>query len=164
MTQKQRTQKAIERYIQKQTPSKKPRRKNNKPEKLVEKEVLAWCKQQGWSVDVVESKAVYSASAGRYLSGQTKSGYADVVGSTDQGLSVSIELKSPGRRATVRLAQYEFLKEKIHKNCFAVVVDSAKLLESYYLEFLQSKNRIQLLMTFLPLPKEMRDDKAALFD
>jgi hypothetical protein len=161
---KESTKKAIDNYYIRQSANKtKAKRKNGSPEKLVEKEVLAWCKQQGWSVDVVESKAVYSASAGRYLSGQTKSGYADVVGSTDQGLSVSIELKSPGRLATVRLAQYEFLKEKIHKNCFAVVVDSAKLLESTYLEFLQSKNRIQLLMSRLPLPKELKKDSEQLF-
>lgn len=164
MSQKLRTQKAIERYIQKQTPSKKPRRKNGSPEKLVEKEVLAWCKQQGWSCDVVESKAVYSVRAQSFLRGQARPGFADIVGSTDEGLSVHLELKAPGRVSTVRMSQFEYLSEKIEKNCFAAVVDSAKRLESIYLEFRQSNNRKHLLRSYLPTPKEMRDDKAALFD
>lgn len=164
MSQKLRTQKAIERYIQKQTPSTKPRRKNGSPEKEVERKVLEWCKQQGWSVDVVESKAVYSASAGRYLSGQTKSGFSDLVGSTAEGLSVYLELKSPGRKSCVRAKQYDFLLQKIQSNCFAGVFDSANLLESTYRAFLQAHDRKHYLKSQLPIPKEMRDDGIPLFD
>lgn len=164
MSQKERARKAIERYIQKQTPSSKPRRKNAKPEKLVEKEVLAWCKQKGWSVDVVESKAVYSASAGRYLSGQTRPGFADLVGSTAEGLSVYLELKSPGRKSCVRAKQYDFLLQKIQSNCFAGVFDSASSLESTYRAFLQAHDRKHYLKSQLPIPKEMRDDEIPLFD
>lgn len=164
MSQKLRTQKAIERYIQKQTPSTKPRRKNGSPEKEVERKVLEWCKQNSWSLDVVDAKATYSMSANRFLRGPTRSGFSDLVGSTDQGLSVYLELKSPGKISAVREKQFLFLREKIEKNCFAAVIDSVSLLEQIYREFRLSKNPRELLLSYLPIPKEMRDDKAALFD
>lgn len=164
MTQKQRTQKAIERYIQKQMPSTKLRRKNGSPEKLVEKEVLTWCKQRGWSVSVIESKAAYSKAAGRFLPSVTQQGHSDISGSTPEGRAAFLELKAPGRISAARISQLVFLKEKIQKNCFAVVIDSADLLERIYQGYLQSQNPQQYLLDALPTPKEMRDQKTALFD
>jgi len=115
--------------------STKPKRKNNKPEKEVEKLVMEWLYANNFSCHVVESKAVYSASAGRYLRGQTVAGFSDVVGCDPNGIAVWIELKAPGRLSTVSDIQLGFLSTKIKMNCFACVVDSPELLQHLYSEF-----------------------------
>lgn len=109
-----------------------PKRTNKKPEKVVEKLVMSWLNARGFSVNVIEAKATYSRAAGRYLSGQTDAGVSDIVGNDRYGCGVFIELKAPGKRATLRPAQSQFLKEKIRTNCFAVCVDSVDLLERLY--------------------------------
>lgn len=161
-----RTKQSIIKYLQRQ--DKKtlaPKRKNKKPEKQVEKDVLNWCRSKGWSVSVVESKAVFSKSAGRFLSGQAKAGFADVVGVHPSGLFVAIELKAPGRLNTLREAQYKYLSDIISKNGFAVVVDSSELLNKYNDEFskLDGEKRKEYLMSILPVPKEIKEDTDKIF-
>lgn len=109
---------------------------NARPEKLVEKVVMAWLNQNGFYCHVVESKAVYSQSAGRYLKGQTVSGMPDIIGvAPHNGLGCFIELKAKGRRSTLSSNQKHFLKSVIELDAFAVCVDSETLLETYYREF-----------------------------
>lgn len=106
-----------------------------KPEKLVELEVLNWLNLNGFSCDVIESKAVFSQKAGRYLRGQTVKGMSDLVGCDSIGRGVFIELKAKGKRTNVSLEQIAFLSKKITNHAFAVVVDSADCLSHYYSKY-----------------------------
>lgn len=134
------------------------RRKNQKPEKQVEKDCLDWSKRNSVFLHVIESKAVFSQAAGRYLSGQAESGFPDIVGNDSSGRVLYIELKALGKRSTLSPAQYLFLTEKIKQNCFAVVVDSADLLHEYYYSWKSSKNPPAYLMSLIPVPKRIRDE------
>lgn len=158
---KKNIEQAIKRYMDKnhklETTSK-PKSKNQKPEKLVELQVLEWCRKQGWHVSVVESKAVFSASAGRYLSGQVKAGFPDVVGLTQQGLFVAIELKAPGRRSTLRDQQRAYLNQVICRHGFGLVVDCAEYLEKCYQGFLHSDDKKNYLLSLLPKSKDTGSD------
>ena len=135
---KARVQKAMENHHAKLIKKKRaPREKpNGRPEKEVEKACTRWLRTNGFSVNVVESKAVYSASAGRYLSGQTDQGFSDCVGVHGAtGIAVFIEFKAPGRTSTLRPAQKHFLRDKIKFNAFACVVDSSEKLASIWHQF-----------------------------
>lgn len=138
-----------------------PKRKNNKPEKMLEFEVSQWLKKNDFAFNVVESKAVYSHSAGRYLKGQTDSGFADIVGLDKNGNFIAIELKAPGRLSTLREKQREYLNGIINKNGFAVVIDNVKSLEEYYGHWIKEKNQDYLRSL---LPKEKRADDSPLFE
>lgn len=158
---KQRIKKAIESYYEKQSRvGKTPKRYNNKPEKMLEKEVSQWLKKNDFAFNVVESKAVYSKSAGRYLKGQTDEGFSDIVGMDKHGNFIAIELKAPGRRSTLRPAQRNFLVERINRGGFCVCIDSVKDLETTYLEWLRTKSK-ETLLTSLPKIKEReREDNS----
>jgi hypothetical protein len=106
--------------------------KSKKPEKIVEGEVMSWLNINGFSCDVIESKAVFSQKAKRYLRGQTTKGMSDIVGSDPIGRAVFIELKAKGKRTNISLEQYTFLMRKIDCYAFAVVVDNSTLLSLYY--------------------------------
>lgn len=129
------------------------RGKNKKPEKIVEKDCLDWAKKNSVFLHVVESKAVFSQAAGRYLRGQTESGLSDLIGNNTSGHSVWIELKAKDRRCTLSLIQHKFLSEKISQGCFAVVVDSADRLHEYYYTWLNNKNPKAYLTGLLPVPR-----------
>lgn len=156
---KARTKKALEGYFKKQDISQdlamKPKQKRGKPEKLVEKDVLIWCKQKGFCVDVVEAKAVYSVSTGRYTGRVTSFGLSDIIGNTKDGLFVCIELKSPGRRVGSALhpRQREFLIKKIKTNAFAVMADSVAYIDKTWTHFCllpTTEQRISYLLNELP--------------
>lgn len=111
--------------------------KNERPEKQVEKEVLAWCEDAGFDVSVVESKAVFSRAAGRYLRGQASPGFSDLAGITPDGTGCFIELKAKGRINTIRRSQVDFLLRKIRKGAFAVCVDDAVSLGNIYRSWIE---------------------------
>lgn len=144
---------AMNKFIAKSAKSNKPKRTNQRPEKIVECEVIQWLRNNQFFVHVVESKAVWNAHAGRYLTGQTVVGFPDVVGCTAQGLHVAIELKAPGRLSTLRPQQAEYLRKAICRGCFAVVVDSVPLLISIYEKWVsirEREGRITYLLSCLP--------------
>lgn len=150
---KARVKAAIERYELRQTKTSEPKRHNQKPEKEVEKSVLEYMKSLGCKLTVVESKAVFSQSSGRYLSGQTIAGFPDIVGLNSQGLFLGLELKALGRRSTLKNHQRLFLTQIIHSNGFACVTDSVSHLSSLYSKFLLETNlekRQALLLQDLP--------------
>lgn len=128
---------ALHNYLSKQLAhnNREPKRKNEKPEKIVERSVLAWCKKHKLDVSVVECKGVYNAKTRTFLHGMTEPGYSDLSGNNQLGMAVYIELKAPGRRSTLRFKQREFLIRKIKAGCFAVVVDSSELLEEIYYQW-----------------------------
>lgn len=96
---------------------------------------MDWLRANEFSVNVVESKAVYNQSAGRYIRGQTDQGFSDAVGCHNTGLGVFIEFKAPGRLSTLRPAQKAFLREKIDFGAFVAVVDSAERLSEIWESF-----------------------------
>lgn len=153
---KESTREALYKYLDNQLKQSKPRRKNKKPEKNVQYEVEQWLEKHGFDYDIVESKAVYHEQSGRYLHGQTSSGFSDIVANDSNGLAVYIELKAPGRRSTLREKQRDFLTRKIKSNCFAVVVDSPTLLADCYNEFYEIRDKKskegarQYLLSLLP--------------
>lgn len=156
------THDALMRYYQRQLKNNSPKKKNGRPEKLVEKEVLAWCREQGWFINVVESKAVFSAKSGIYHTGQTVAGTSDLIGCTNTGLFVAIELKSSGRRSTLREAQRRYICEVISRSGFAVCVDSVECLVKAWSDFQHSENKKQALLKMLPQEKEQ--DNKPLFE
>jgi len=142
---------------------------NKAPEQEVVRRILWWSKQKGWDLDVVESKAVYNESAGRYLTGQARKGFPDIVGNTAQGRAVFIEAKAPGKRYTLRHAQREILVKKIWRGCFAVCVDNIDDLSAYWTAFetlikaMEHNKAKKYLLDILPKAKALKDDDS-LFD
>ena len=125
---------ALFKYSQKQMAFGKNTRskKNQKPEREVEKAVMKWLGKNGFSVSVVESKSTYSTAAGRYTSGNACPGFSDIVGCDTDGYAVFIELKAVGKRSTMSEVQRVFLSEKIKHNAFAMVCDSVCNLDNCY--------------------------------
>ena len=159
---------ALNKYSSKQIKStnKPMRKKNTKPEKEVEKAVTRWLKDNGFSCNVVDSKAVYSTSSGRYMNGKTDMGFSDIVGCTPNGLAVYIELKAKGKRSTLKIHQYDFLLNKINHGAFAVCVDSVDCLVDIVSKFRHCsyENRIKLLTDHLPKKKRDRVEPKSFLD
>lgn len=150
---KESTKMALENYLKKQiqqTKTIKP--KNKKPEKELEKQMLPFLKSLGIFAWVVDSSAVYSASAGRYLYSQADVGCPDIIGVNHLGLFVAIELKSPGRRSSLKEHQRDFLTRLIQHNSFACCSDSVSHFSSLYSSWLTTplENRQAMLMQDLP--------------
>lgn len=138
--------KSVEKYQQKQDRILSgPKRKNDKPEKRVETEVMHWLNTRGFSCHVVESKAVFNRKAMAYISGQTVKGMTDIIGCTPEGIAVFIELKAPGKRSSLKTHQRMFIEEKIEKGCLAGVVDGAGSMEMLYAHFMNSKDLKEIL-------------------
>ena len=160
---------ALHNYLsrQLQNNSRDPKRKNEKPEKIVEKSVTSWCKRHRIDVSIVECKGVYNSKTRTFLHGMTEPGYSDLSGNNEFGIAVYIELKAKGRRSTLRVKQDEFLRRKINYGCFAVVVDSAELLEEMYYGWLNyiNKNLVAEAKKYLlgQLPKKRREVDGPLF-
>lgn len=137
MSYKKRVQTAIENFSKKAY-SKPRSKKNERPEAVVVLDVLNFFQTHGCSVERVESKAVFSRSAGRYLRGQTTPGFSDIAGVMPNGRALYIECKAPGRINTLRPEQLLFLIQKAKLNAFVAVVDSVhrlqSLIDSWYLQ------------------------------
>jgi hypothetical protein len=144
----------------KKSVKKKKKRTGVTPEKMVEKDVMHWLSTNGFSCNVVESKAVYSAQSGRYLRGQTDAGFPDICGCSPNGLGVFIELKAKGRRSTLKDHQRAFLIDKINRGAFAVCVDSVDCLRDISLKFKHSDHeaRKELLLNHLPVKKKAKEE------
>lgn len=119
-----------------------------KPEKIVEKQVMAMAKQIGLDLSVVESKAKYSKALGIYRQSETESGYSDISGNTPDGIAVFVELKAPGKIRNLSPQQRSFLLRKIEAGCFACCVDSPDLLFQNYLGWKQQGR--EFLLRALP--------------
>ena len=127
------TKASLHKYLDKHAkefdPSRRRKKKNNRPEKEVEKEVMEWLKRNDFSCHVVESKAVFSASAGIFLHSQADPGMSDIIGCTPDGMGCFIELKAKGKKSTLKMHQRKFLLSKIARGAFSVCVDSVEYLE-----------------------------------
>lgn len=158
---KSRIQQAVFNYLKKQDP-KDPPRKNGRPEKQVEQEVLNWCRLRGWDVNVIEAKSTFSEQQGRYIAQAAAPGISDIVGNTRTGLAVFIELKATGKLSTIRANQREFLLRKINTGCFAVCVDSVSRIETLWNGFVSSSDKKLYLVE--ALPKFRSKEKELKFD
>lgn len=165
---KQSVIKAIESYEKRQAKKNPVKRRNNKPEKEVEKEVCVWLKANKFSYNVVEAKSTYSPKAGRYISQAITPGVCDIIGVDINGSAIFIELKAPGSLKRLRFSQFLYLKNKIEMNCFAVVIDSVERLERLYHQWLNAEvgaSRKELLLKHLPVVKQSNDsDERPLFE
>ena len=148
---------AVEKYLNRtyglESPT--PKRSNQKPEKAVEEEVLLWCRQKQFDVDVIEAKAKFNVATGRYTGRAASAGFPDIVGNTNKGLAVYIELKSKGRRvgSALRPNQRAFLHRKIRTGCFAVMTDSLEYIDKTWTHFCSLptiEQRISYLLNELP--------------
>lgn len=146
---------AINTWSKKQLPrTPRKKKKNSNPEGKFVLVLKKHLETLGFSIDIVEAKAVYNESAGRYMNGKARPGFPDMVGNTPNGLSVWIEVKAPGKRNNVRVEQHAFLLKKINMGCFAIVCDSIEYFDKLLLEWKQAPDRKQVLLEALPkLPK-----------
>lgn len=152
------TRAALEAWLTPKLP-KVPRRKNKSPEfDLTVVPCFKWMQDQGFMIHVVESAAVYSFRAGRYLRGMTTTGMPDMVGALPTGTALFVEAKAPGKRATLRPAQRDFLEKAIGTNAFAVCVDSLDMLTEVYHQWLTvaPDQRPKLLLDHLPREPKRR--------
>jgi len=144
---------AINKYLKKQQQGRsEPKRKNKKPEEITVGECRAWYKRHGLDMSIVESKANYNPTTGRYTSFTVESGYSDSSGNDKHGNACFVEFKALGKRGTLREGQRAFLLRKIKTNCFAVCVDSAELLHDYYYHWISllDSDRRKYLFSLIP--------------
>lgn len=143
-----------------------PQRKNKKPEKQVEADILKWAKERGLFLHVVEAKAVWSEKRQSYTSSSVAAGFLDIVGNYKH-LALYIELKAPGRKSSLRDNQRRFINNKISQGAFACVVDSVDDLQNLFESWLVTKDltkRQELLYAHLPKRRAKKDDNGGLFD
>lgn len=165
---------AINSFEQKNKPKKVTRnrkKKNSSPESDFVKDFLKIVKSLDgyFEIHTIEAKAVWNVDAGRYVNGQAESSFPDMVGNDIYGNVLYIEAKAPGKRSTLSLGQYKFLKRKIEMNCFAVCIDSIDSFKELYKKWLKSSRECkkQLLLNELPLSKKNKailNDNEPLFD
>lgn len=133
------------------------KRKNQKPEKDVEKECLTWMRGMGWNVQIYESKA--TLSNGVWRNQAMAAGNADCQGVMPGGISVAVEFKAPGKLSTFRKEknqrQIDFIEDRISMGGFACVVDSVSMLKTIYNNWLDKKllgdeDAIEYLFDALP--------------
>jgi hypothetical protein len=124
MTYKKRIEKALMKFSSRSLPKTPRKKKNQNLEGPVVLEIKKGLTAIGFDLNIIEAKATYNESAGRYISGQVDPGYPDLSGNGPSGESVFIEVKAKGKRSTLRLEQFSFLKNKIDKGCFAICADS----------------------------------------
>lgn len=114
------------------------KRKHSRPEKLVEKACLEWMRNQGWSIQIIESKATYNPK-GFWTNQAAKAGTADCLGTTNEGISVAVEFKAKGKLKTfnkeTNKRQIDYIIEKINHGAFATVTDSVDRLKEIYDEW-----------------------------
>lgn len=161
---------AINRFSQRKLDELQPKvstRRNKKPEKEVEKACLAWMRARGWSVEIYEAKATYNPRLGFYKNQAMKAGTLDCLGSNEEGHSVAIEFKAPGKLSTfnspARIKQKEFCLGKIAAGWFSCVADSVERLEQIYTKWYALKlvNRDlarKFLVEMLPAERESEND------
>jgi len=142
MDRKERVRRIVEAYNSKDIETYKPN-KNEKPEAIFMLQLKNHLIKKGFSIDIVESKGVWSAEAGQYAHGKTRAGFSDLVGNDDRGRAVYIEVKAPGKRQNLSSGQHFFLVEKIKTNAFAIACDSIAYFDDVYTRWLTAINNHQ---------------------
>jgi hypothetical protein len=156
---KNRIQKVINTYSEKQykADSQPKRQKNKKPEEELRQEMLKHLRQLGFLALRIESQAVFSQSAGRYMRGQVAAGVSDILACSQDGCFLAIELKAKGRLKTLKSHQSAFLQSVIKQNGFACCCDSIELFDflwESFASFESDEKRKKFLLEQLPKIKE----------
>lgn len=167
MDYKKRVQSAIENYHKSILP--KPKKHNDKPEAKFSLQLKKHIESLGWSIDIIEAKANYSETSGRYTNGAVTAGYSDISGNMPNGRAVYVEVKAPGKRSNVSPGQHEFLTRKINTNCFAIVCDSIeyfdRVLMSWQMKLADKELAKNYLLSELPpLAARFKDEDFNLND
>ena len=167
MSHRETTKAALDRYFKRQLEEEKPkeRRKNKAPEKDVVKKLCAWMRVMGWDYDIVEA-STYDRIYKERVEAKITAGFSDIVACAPGGTACYIEAKAPGRRATLKCHQRDFLERKIVLGAFAVCVDSPELLNQLWSEYTSLKLKRLSTEAFLlrQLPQKKKPDDAPLFD
>lgn len=152
MDRRETTQKAVEAFANKQLKlAARTGKKNAKPEKDVEAEVLLVARQMGFLLFVYESKATFNPKIGRYLkSNSVVEGHPDLAGITPCGKPCYIELKAKGKLSTLRTKQNMFLNQVIDHGAFALVVDNSGELKVRYDLWKVAKCQKSYLKSLMP--------------
>ena len=88
----------------------KPKKKPPPKEKVIQSKILAWLKQQGFSVDVIT------------LGAYSTKGVADIVGCLPDGTFLGIEVKRPNAKPTA--LQKAWMTDKRQNNAICFVAHS----------------------------------------
>jgi hypothetical protein len=130
---KESTRRAMEKYYERLDKKEAgPKRRNEAPEKIVEKECMAWMRSQGWQVEIYEAKATYSPSQKRWRSSSMKKGTTDCMGVLPDGTALAVEFKAPKKLGSLRDDQRSFIEGRIKMNTFACVTDSVARLKEIF--------------------------------
>jgi hypothetical protein len=160
---KKSTIKALESYLDRQSRVSKPTRKNQSPERDFSKEIVPYLRGLGFQVIQVESKAVFSQAAGRYMNSQAKPGTSDILACSPFGQFCAIELKAAGKARTLKEHQRDFLVETISRGGFAACVDSIECFASLWSSWSNSPNK-EMLVAALPKTPSGANTERPLFD
>lgn len=130
------------------------------PEKLVEFEIIAYGKRNGFDFTVVDTAAVWNPQAGRYVGSKASERLPDLIGNWG-AVSVWVELKARGCRSVINSRkcshQLAFLIRKINQGCFACVTDSEEHFNTVVQKFKAAKDvaeRRAILISDLPKNRE----------
>jgi len=111
------------------------RKKNQKPEKELQSNLISYMKGLGWQVEVYNSQATMT-SYGVWKNQTMKAGTPDIMGLLPNGVAIACEVKAPGKLKTFNnpknQRQIDFIKNCIKMNGFAVVVDSVERLKEIF--------------------------------
>lgn len=136
-----------------------PRRRNNKPEKITQHECTEWMRGMGWQIEIYESKATLSKD-GVWRQQAMKAGTPDCQGVMPDGVAVAVEFKAKGCLSGFNQPknhrQKEFILGRIHMGAFACVVDSVALLETIYKGWLERPVDQRKGYLLACLPKEIK--------
>lgn len=114
-------------------------RKNSRPEKSVQNQILFELLTLGIFAWVIDSKARYSEKLKRYMRTEIPTGHPDIIGVDSNGYFIAVECKAPGKLSNVSSYQQDFLQRIRDKGGFAIVADSPELVRSSYLEWVKAK-------------------------
>lgn len=131
--------------------------RNSGPEKTItEPLVLAWARQVGMDLSVVDTSAVWNPMAKRYLRRQASESLPDLIGNYGP-TSVWIELKAPGGRSAINAKQNkhqrDFLVRKIKQGCFACVTDGPDHMRGLFARWVSAptlQDKVFTLLNDLP--------------
>ncbi len=115
------------------------KKKNEKPEKNVERACVEWMRGMNWEVEIFEAKSTFDPRRGVWRNQSMKAGVCDCLGTMPCGTPVAIEFKALGKLATFsqlkNTRQIEYLTRKIEYYAFGAVVDSVDRLIHIYNEW-----------------------------
>lgn len=128
--QRERIEKAVGKYTDRELRRLKPKRRNNRPEEEYVEEQMAWYRANGFFMKNYESKA-------RFINGEWRQvgvepGTPDMGGVCPEGFAHWNEAKAPGRRSMLRPEQRVFLVEVIQRGGFGICSDSVDYMRSVY--------------------------------